>query len=89
MSAGRRTAAANEILARTEREKIDRQNKLAFDFNTFNSAQGRFGSAHKTSNPNLHMFKTDAFESPERSIYLPTVHPRTQLPQGRPASALN
>ena len=86
MSAGRRTTAAKEIRARQHRAKKDRENKLAFDFNTFNQAQGRF-QAQSGQYPGLHMLKTDAFESPERSIYLPTVHPRTQLP--RPASAFD
>ena len=46
---------------------------------TFDSK--RMFEARAPSNPALHMLRTDAFESPERSIYLPTVHPRVQLPQ--------
>ena len=76
MSAGRRKVVEKDLAARRERAVVDSRNKLSYDFNTHTSRQGRFD--HHSA-PNLAAFRTDAFET-ERSIYLPTVHPRTQLP---------
>ena len=35
-------ASAKEIRSREERAKKDRENELAYDYNTHNSVQGRF-----------------------------------------------